>query len=676
MTQAQIQLQNALTTTFLANLAFLSEYDKELYLKVDTLSNMIADGTYKQRYELEFITEDGEFDLYDIVNDKYLYDRKPKKKYDELSRKVQFDEKNAIFDLPRQYLYKFQEKIDRKDRFDFEGINEFQALTFNDSWEYANITGDFLTNRKKRLKNIDKFIFIGTLVGRHIPRIANRVDARIYLVLEKNLEIFRLSLFTVDYTILAKNSGVIFSIMDDVLKTQEKIAKFINLESFSNYLLKISTTNINIDEYIDNILKFIHLLDPVGYDYNRMLYCNANRNTKYVKDGYKILLFNKIKESFDLFDKIPILYLAAGPSLDENIEWIKANQSRFFIVTIGAAYKKLLANDIKIDMITTLDESNILENAQFDDENVSKISQNTIILASSITNEKVLKKFNKENLFLYETFFHLHENNIHFAGFSVGEITLDILCQFNAKEIYLIGLDLALNQETGDTHSKDSSSATLQLNLEEEQNRDTFNSLTSLIKVKGNFKDEVFTNPFFFASINFIKKRLLEKDDKLKIYNVSSHGAYFENTVSKKVDELEVEKKKNIENIDILPILVKYSTKKLSLSSKDIIKKEVEFLEKDLIDILDKISKKEHETFENLYLDIQNVYNVFAGKEDSNFFQILSNYFLMIIPYLSYHFNDINVKNEEKKVKKIKDIFVKQMKNMLDDYTLCLKRVL
>lgn len=34
-----------------------------------------------------------------------------------------------------------------------------------------------------------------------------------YLVVERNLEIFRLSLFTVDYTILAKN-GVIFSIMD------------------------------------------------------------------------------------------------------------------------------------------------------------------------------------------------------------------------------------------------------------------------------------------------------------------------------------------------------------------------------------------------------------------------------------------------------------------------------
>ena len=53
MTEAQIQLQNALTTTFLANMAFLSEYDNELYHKVDELSCMIASGSYKEKYELE-----------------------------------------------------------------------------------------------------------------------------------------------------------------------------------------------------------------------------------------------------------------------------------------------------------------------------------------------------------------------------------------------------------------------------------------------------------------------------------------------------------------------------------------------------------------------------------------------------------------------------------------------
>ena len=73
MTEAQIQLQNALTTTFLANLVFLSEYDKDLYHRVDELSKMIENGTYEEKYHLEFIMEDGDFDIYDVVNNKYLY---------------------------------------------------------------------------------------------------------------------------------------------------------------------------------------------------------------------------------------------------------------------------------------------------------------------------------------------------------------------------------------------------------------------------------------------------------------------------------------------------------------------------------------------------------------------------------------------------------------------------
>lgn len=50
MTETEIQLQTALTNTFLTNLAFLSDYDKELYLRIDGLSQAINNGEYKERY--------------------------------------------------------------------------------------------------------------------------------------------------------------------------------------------------------------------------------------------------------------------------------------------------------------------------------------------------------------------------------------------------------------------------------------------------------------------------------------------------------------------------------------------------------------------------------------------------------------------------------------------------
>ena len=50
-------------------------------------------------------------------------------------------------------------------------------------------------------------------------------------------------------------------------------------------------------------------------------------------------------------------------------------------------------------MIITLDEDEILSKLQFDDDSINLISENTIILASTITNEKILKKLNNKNLF-------------------------------------------------------------------------------------------------------------------------------------------------------------------------------------------------------------------------------------------------------------------------------------
>ncbi len=675
MTEVQIQLQNALTTTFLANLVFLSEYDNDLYQRVDELSKMIENGIYKEKYALDFIMESGDFDIYDIVNDKYLYNKKPKKVNDEMVKKVEFNEKNAIFDLPEYFVFEKPEKICRSKRFDYNTIDECLLAIRNSTFEYSDTLNDFLEQKKKKLKKIKKFIFLGTLLGRHIPRIAQKIDANMYLILERNLEIFRLSLFTVDYTVLA-NKGAIFSVMDNSIDEEKKIAKFITTEGLDNYLIKLSSTGINIEQYIDKLLSTLHSIKPIAYDYIRMLYIYANRTTK-VLNNYKVLLLNKIKEDSPFFKDVPILYLAAGPSLDENMEWIKTNQDKFFIVTIGAAYKKLLANDIRIDMITTLDESNILEKLQFDDESVSKISENTIILASVMTNEKILKKFNQEKLFLFEIFTSFHLNNIVFDGFSIGEIVLAVLMNFNPKQIYLIGLDLSLNQTTGATHSKASNSVVQVLNLEQKQTRDTF-LIESLIKVKGNLQDEVFTTPFFYSSIKSAEAKIARKSDDIKIYNLSSHGAYFNNTIAQRIEEINIKEFNSFKSIntDFFTYLKKKSVTNLSKNSQKEFAKEIVFLNNDIKDILKGIKDKDFESYEEFYKEIITLpINLYKNKP-SIFYQVIVNYLELVIPYLSYHFNDIKIRNEKKKVKKIKEIFIKQIIDMLDDYILCLERVI
>ena len=676
MTEAQIQLQNALTTTFLANLAFLSEYDNELYHRLDELSRMIENGNYQEKYALDFIMDNGEFDIYDIVNDKYLYNRTPKKINDQLVRKIEFNKKESIFNIEEYFYMKNSIKIDTENRFKYENANEISNVTISDIFEYTNSLKDFLDNKKKRIKKVEKFIFLGTLLGRHIPRIAEKVDAEMYLVCERNLEIFRLSLFTVDYTILA-SKGVVFSIMDNSIEEVEKIGKFINIKYLDNYLLKFSTTNINIEKYVDNILAYLVSNKPTMYDYNRYLYIKVNRTTKMLKSEYKTLLFDQIKENCNYFENTPILYLAAGPSLDENIEWIKENQNSFFIVTLGAAYKKLIKNKIRIDIITSLDEDSILNELQFDDGSVSNINENTIIMLSCSTNLIIIEKLKDKKLFLYETQVSIHKNNIAFSGFSVGEVTLDILLKMNAKEIYLLGLDLALNQDTGLTHSKDSNSVVKIYDINEKDDREFFSLNQGVIKVKGNLKDEVSTTSMFYNSIQSTNSKLEQKANDCNVYNLSSHGAYFENSIPKEIKELKMDKNEIVHNLnnDLIEFLENNSLSKLSKISKIEVLKEIEFLKKIIEENIMKFEELEfnnYEDFKDTFLEII----ILVGEYKVGFmYHILNDYSKIILPYLSFHFNDIKIKNEKKKVENLKKILIKQIEKLIKDYIDCLERL-
>lgn len=673
MTEAQIQLQNALTTTFLANLAFLSEYDNELYHRVDELSRLIEQGNYKERYFLEFVMENGDFDIYDIINDNYLYDKKPKKINDELVRKIEFDEKNSIYFIEENFSIKRKLDINIDSRFKGQNIKEFSNFTQNDMFEYSIILNEFLDKKRKRLKKIDKFIFLGTLLGRHIPRIAKKIDAKMYLVLERNLEIFRLSLFTVDYTILAEK-GVIFSVMDDFLKEEEKIRKFIKISLLENYMIKFSTTGINIDKYIDNINANLVIVNNASqYDYNRFLYVYVNRVTNYLKKNYKFLSMKDLKKNFDFFNNIPVLYIAAGPSLDENLLWIKENQNKFFIVTIGAAYKKLIKNDIKIDMITTLDEQEKLIELQFDDESISKLSKNTIVLASTITSEKVLEKFDSSNLFLFEVFSPFYKDNEIMEGFSVGEITVGILLKLNIKEIYLIGLDLALDQNTGLTHATESSSSINKYDLNHDQNKEVFSVRKGLIKIKGNHRSEVSTISAFYNSIKAMEEILSKEDRNTKIYNLSLHGAYFENTIPLNLKDINIKsfKELNYNYSNLINLFNKFSKKTLDKNSKLDLEKDLEELNKIinyLIDMKINLFDEFYESLIKLYSSI-NVNNKIV-------LIILKNYFMILLPYLSYCFNDIKMKDESKKIEKIRKVFINQISSLLNDYKVCIKRIL
>jgi hypothetical protein len=74
---------------------------------------------------------------------------------------------------------------------------------------------------------VQKAIFFGTGVGTHICEVDERAkDAIAYLIVEDDLEFFRLSLFVTDYTMMAGHVQILFSVMEDMDGFREKFLRF------------------------------------------------------------------------------------------------------------------------------------------------------------------------------------------------------------------------------------------------------------------------------------------------------------------------------------------------------------------------------------------------------------------------------------------------------------------
>ena len=180
------ELQKTLSQIYLKNIEFFKKNHLNIYEKI-----VFFEKQNIQNYSLEFIND--EFKLLDLKTKQNLYKKEPFS--DSLNRVNNFSLSNAFTLIKMEQLIK-------KNHYEGE-INSYIYLN-----EYI-----------KKFENIEikinKFIFIGTLLGVHLNDFHNSLNAKSYLIIEPNIEIFKLSLFLCDYESLSKNSKLFFAISED-----------------------------------------------------------------------------------------------------------------------------------------------------------------------------------------------------------------------------------------------------------------------------------------------------------------------------------------------------------------------------------------------------------------------------------------------------------------------------
>ena len=575
------EIQNTMFLIYSKNLNFFKNDYPEIYMKILDLEKK---NIYE--YSIDFINNH-----FELVNNKneYIYNCDPY--YDAEYRLKNINEGSNFS------LIKTDKEYDQVKTYDFR-IDPYAILN-----NYIEII------KNKNVCINQKCIFLGSILGLHISSIVKESDFKIFLIIEDNLEIFRLSMFLNDYEDISIKKKIFFMINEK--NKSDKIIDLLQISPEYNNKIRFELASEKDFYLIEEVLNIFLQENEINYPFSEYL-ISYIRGITYIKNNYNLL---KLNTSYSILKGHRILFLGGGLSFEKEIDFIIRNKNNFLIVCVAAVLKILEKYDIVPIIIITSDSSNVIKEQFLVND---KYYTNSIILASNKTDENVIRLFSKENVFLFNDSLELFNDTGVNTGVNVGNIGYSILLKLGVDSIYLLGFDACIDQNSKKSHST-------KIETTEYKSFDLFkeekvSSETHLIKVKGNFRSFVYTTNHFKGMIDSFVK--MKNDFNVNAYNLSD-GAFLDGIKPLKPSNLSFNSLYTTNN----EIILKKGFRKISKNDFTTLELSLINDEKDLIEQLKNLDKLE------LY---SNFVNIYKKNENSLLLQILNRYFLLVLPYYNY----------------------------------------
>ena len=517
-------IESLVVQNYEKSMLYFEQEHPDIFSKLKALELLLGEGKYPQKYDLEF--KDGYFDVIDLASGNVMYNTNSYNYSNKLTDEINFKKNTQVMETFNNINYA-DESVKAVKKLTAE--NHFATMA-----PIVNYYNKYI-DKSMLMSRIYKFMFLGVGLGLHIENIVKKIDADVYLVLEDDIELFRLSLFTCNYEEIFKNKKVFFGIAQNSEEFQDSFVKFYTNAFIRNQYLKFSLFSSRDEKYIKKLQIEIVSRSENCYPHSALLVKNSIVLERITKE-YKFLSMLKKDESF--FDEKPILVLGAGPSLGANKEWLRQHKNNFIIIAPFATLGVLYPLGIAPDIIVHIDEGDVFANKEVKlYEGKTDFFKNTIFVFSVTVSKIFFDTFDKDAIYLLEesTAYKLNDNYISVV--SVGETSYTIALSLTHKDIYLLGIDMALADD-GSSHSKAHPTKTKADTSRTDKLDDVASIRKSVVDVKGNFRDKVVSIPIFTMSIpiiNHITKKYKSKDQY--IYNLSD-GAYFQDTTPLRLETI------------------------------------------------------------------------------------------------------------------------------------------
>ncbi|QOG12180.1 6-hydroxymethylpterin diphosphokinase MptE-like protein [Arcobacter sp. FWKO B] len=500
-------LSDIIVEIYLKNMKFLEENYLDTYNSVDELSKKIQTGEYEIKYSLEYI--DGCFDILSLENNGLFYHTNSYEDADYRKEHANFT-KDGSLDLLRK---------------DQTGIKLVVSQEYKDVMpiiEYMNKTVDF---ENIEFQKIYKYIFIGTGLGLHIHEINKKLNPLVTMIIEPNLEIFRLSLFMIDYSEFDKGNKKLFlSVGDSQLKRMSILGAFYQYHNYMNYNIKHHLLLEGYNYIYNEVVDFFGNNSAMFFPYKKVI-DNLHRTIEFIKDKSRFVNVDLIHEKKILKGK-KVLLISAGPSLDNYIDWIEEHQDKFVIICVDVILRKLEKHRIRPDIVVSIDPSELCAKYLTTDD--PKYLDNSSIIFLSQQHPDVLKVVKGKHYVFSQSMPLVSRIGWLGSVTNVGAFSFKVAVHLGADELYTIGTDAAFNQDTGSRYAADSSYTQVE-DIDVKKAGNELVSIYDILEVKGNLRENVKTNRSLlpFKESFETTKYDLESFYKFKVFNLSD-GVYIE----------------------------------------------------------------------------------------------------------------------------------------------------
>ncbi len=650
----QENLKQKALNYFQNNINYIEHNHPKVFSKLTALDTALSTGEYENKYEI-LIENANYFDVLELSTGKKLYGSDSNLYAKTVTQTINFDKHTNLYKTFREHPLNIK---DTKD------IAPLFSYIKNHSPE------------EKEILHLKKFIFFGTGLGMHITSVHEKIKAQSYLIIEEDLELFKLSLLCTPYYLIAMRSEIIFSVFEDDYEFDATTQKFLNHHFYYNHYIKyFEMLNFPEKKLRDFHLKVVSQSQNIFF-YNSILE-QYLLPLEYIRQEYNFLnLLHYDRES--PLHTTPTLLLGAGPSLSKHIKFIQKYQNCFIIIGVSSTLSTLYKYNITPDIIVHMDgfEDGVKHFTNLPSKDFLK---NTLFFLSARSPKSLINSLQKENIFLYENGSFYKKSMGNLSAACVGSTSYLLTLALGVKELYLLGLDLALDQKQGTTHSQEHAfGQKLELNVTNHD--DVMDFKTSLVKTKGNFQESVITTNEYTFSIESINAASMSfKHETQKVYNLSE-GAGFHNVTPLHIEDIDFTTYKHYNKDKIKETLFNIFTKNASSTLHQQEKSLIEKKRQHILQLLEKTNKyslQKFVTVEEFLTMLIEIFEIFSQNNEEDFADIslvLQEYFKYSYTFI-FDFCNSQTLNTSHHIPILQKHFLYALTNILQKYIHSLNKV-